>query len=212
MEPEPLGGAAGLPIRIRYDTRLSEQLRAAMFASRRSNLSFAFAVAALLAAIGQLLLGDPVAFVLTLLLGISLVTGLFSVPFAWWAAREQPTPAGSEIEDVIDAVGITETTPRISAHIAWSACREVAETGDTFYLSIGSGLGFIPKRALTPAQVEELRRLFASLSLVRPRRRFRRVLIVLAVLAILIAFAIVLLIVETVGRPSFRSEVILWLT
>jgi len=181
--PEPAA-----PIRLRYRTTRGDHLRAAMAAGRRSDSLFAIGVALLVPAIGSLLVGDPISFAIWSLVGLSCLTGIFNVPFAWWALRSRPDLVGQEVEDVIDAHGIVETTPKTNARADWSLYREVFESSDAFHLSTGSGYGFIPKRAFEPAEIEAFRRLLNDHGLVRPSRRLRRLVTTIVVVALVVAF------------------------
>jgi hypothetical protein len=177
-----------VPIRIRYRSRLGDHLRAAAYAGRRSDIMFGFGAAVLLAAATTLLvLRDFVAAFIGLVFAGSVLSGWINAPFVWWALRQDPAILSSEIEDTIDEAGILEKTPRVNAHIAWENYREVSETRDAVYLSSRLGVGFIPKRAFSGAQLEELRRIVRARGLVHRPRRGRRILVGLAVLGFFVA-------------------------
>jgi hypothetical protein len=168
-------------IRLQYRSTRGDLFRAGMYEGRRSDLLFALGVGAFAAAAGSVLIRDVVTFVAMLLIGASLITGAFYLPFVWWATRQRPDLVGAEAVDVINDHGIHETTPKITADLDWSLYREVSETRHAFYLSTGTGRGWIPKRAFSETDLVAFRRLIAERGLVKRPRRLRRILVVVAV-------------------------------
>jgi hypothetical protein len=116
---------------------------------------------------------------------------VFAIPFFWYAIRRQPGLIGARIEDDIDASGIHERTPLIDAKITWDVYREVVESSDVVYLVSPTGVGFLPKRAFTPEQLEAFRGLVAAKGLGRRPRILRRIGVTVVVFAVLAAIAVV---------------------
>ncbi len=183
--------AAGPRIELRYESRMSEYLGSAAWAGRRSDVAFAIGVAGIVGGVVAFAFGDWLTASFLLLLGIALVTGAFGVPFFWFAIRRQPGLIGAQIEDDIDGSGIHERSPLIEARIAWDLYREVVEARDRFYLVMATGVGFLPKRAFTPEQLEAFRALVAAKGLVRRPRILRRIAVTVVVFAVLVAIALV---------------------
>jgi hypothetical protein len=181
----------GPPIKLRYESRMSEYLTSVAWAGRRSDLAFGIGVAGIVGGVVALALGDRLTFWFPLLLGLSFVTGVFGIPFFWFAIRRQRGLIGASIEDDIDSSGIHERTPLVDAKIAWDMYREVVDARDMIYLVSAMGVGFIPKRAFTPDQLEAFRGLVAAKALVRRPRILRRIAVTVVVFAVLVAIAIV---------------------
>src|SRR5687767_15101901 len=137
--------SAGPTVRVRYRDTLRDHLRAGAWVARQSDVQVGMGVVGMLSSPLGVICGLPELALFTFVLGLSLVTGWIAVPFVWWVVRREPALVGSEIENVIDATGIRERSPRIDAHIPWSTYRYVVETRDAFYLATGLAVGFLPK-------------------------------------------------------------------
>ena len=86
-------------IELRYESRMSEYLRSVAWAGRRSDVAFGIGVAGIVGGVVAFAFGDRLTFWFPLLLGLSLVTGVFAIPFFWYAIRRQPGLIGARIED-----------------------------------------------------------------------------------------------------------------
>jgi YcxB-like protein len=136
--------------------------------------------------------------ILFLLLGLSFLTGVFIVPFAWWALHQRRDLVLAEVEVLADDAGITLTTAASTGRHDWSVFRQVRETSGAFVLDTGAGAAvLIVKRGADAASIEGLRRLLIAAGKVPPdgrRRDLRRtvfgVAIGLAATAVLIGSAI----------------------
>ncbi len=187
-EPDAPGPDRGeQPIRIRYRATMGDQLRTAAYTGRRSDVMFAFGVLGLIGGGILLWLGDPVGGVVGLAIGAGALSGWWTVPVQWWAARQHRGLIGAEVEDVIDSAGIAETTPKVSARIDWSVYRDVAETSRGFYLATGAAMGFIPRHAFSVEQLAEFRRIVSEKGLWRRPHWLRRVVVLVIVSAVLVA-------------------------
>ena len=181
----------GQRIELRYESRMSEHLRLVAWAGRRSDLAFGIGVAGIIAGGVALAVGDRGTVWFPMLLGLSFVTGVFGVPFVWFAIRRQQGLIGARIEDDIDGSGIHERTPLVDARITWDLYREVVEARDVIYLVSATGVGFLPKRAFTRDQLDAFRALVATKGLVRRPRILRRIAVTVVVVAVLAAIAVV---------------------
>ena len=178
-------------IELRYESRMSEHLTAIAWAVRRSDLAFGIGVAGIVGGVAAFAVGDRLTFWFPLLLGLSLVTGVFGIPFFWFTIRRQPGLIGARIEDDIDGSGIHERTPLIDAKLAWDLYREVVEARSIVYLVSATGVGFLPKRAFTPEQLKAFRSLVAAKRLGPRPRILRRIAVTVVVFAVLAAIAVV---------------------
>ena len=137
------------------------------------------------------------------------MTGVFGIPFFWFAIRRQPGLIGARIEDEIDGSGIHERTPLVDAKLAWDLYREVVEARGMVYLVSATGVGFFPKRAFTPGQPEAFRALVAAKGLVRRPRILRRIGVTVAVFAVLTAIAVVpILLNRSLAESSARVALV----
>jgi len=184
---EPTTG--GRRIELRYESRLREHLTAVAWAGRRSDFAFGVGVAGIIGGVVAFAVGDRATFWFPLLLGLSFITGVFGIPFYWFAIRRQRGLIG-RIEDDIDDVGIHERTPLVDAKIAWDMYREVVDARDMVYLVSATGMGFIPKRAFTPDQLETFRAIVAGRGLVRRPRILRRIAVTVVVFVVLAAIGV----------------------
>jgi hypothetical protein len=108
------------------------------------------------------LLIDPIPGILLTLFAISLVTGLFIVPFvafAWWRRRDllrQPTRL------IATRDGVDYRNAMVQSHLSWPTFTRLRETSRFFLLETGVQTLFLPKRALGPDQLGTFRRLLAE--------------------------------------------------
>jgi ADP-ribose pyrophosphatase len=108
------------------------------------------------------LLIDPIPGILLTLFAISLVTGLFIVPFvafAWWRRRDllrQPTRL------IATRDGVDYRNAMVQSHLSWPTFTRLRETSRFFLLETGIQTLFLPKRALGPDQLGTFRRLLAE--------------------------------------------------
>jgi len=106
---------------------------------------------------------DVLAWLPPIVLGVSFLTGLFAVPFAWFAVRRRRDLVEQSIQLVANATGITQTTPFGQGHLAWPVFARVREIGNWFFLDTGTGASqIIPKRALSPEDLATFRKLIAD--------------------------------------------------
>lgn len=183
--PTALNTNSGPGLQLRYRPTMADLLRLNAALARRSLVSLAFAGFITGGGLVAIINGDPLG-VLMIVFGVSLVTGIYVVPFVWLMARRRADLVLAEVDVVADATGFTMTTAVSTTRLAWSVYRRVRETGDAFLFD--SGLGrtvFILKRGADQQQLHALRALLDATEL-RPRRagRLRPNLVAAAVLAL----------------------------
>ncbi|WP_425955722.1 YcxB family protein [Xylanimonas sp. McL0601] len=92
------------------------------------------------------------------------VFGVLMILYPWWAAalawrsplrREQVTVR-------VDAEGVAQRSPSGTLLIRWVAISRAVETADTFYVRVGTGLIWFPKRALSAPEQETVRALLRT--------------------------------------------------
>lgn len=142
------------------------------------------------ATVGALLLADiwvvPIA-----IFGVSLVTGLFSAPFAWISVRNNRKAQLSVTEVTADASGITLQSRGSSSSSEWASYRRVSETGRAFLLDPGTGLVLIvPKRGVAEPILTAFRRFMADAGLLNRSSRRQRTLRWLTGVAVGIGFMV----------------------
>jgi hypothetical protein len=104
-----------------------------------------------------LVLGDATS-IIGLLLGLSLLSGLFAAPFVWWAVRQRRDLLLAPVTYEIDDEGISMTTSSSTARSVWSVFRRARETRRAFVLDTGAGAAIVLlKRPMGPEVVESVR-------------------------------------------------------
>jgi hypothetical protein len=110
-------------------------------------------------ALAIVLAGDTVS-VLFLLVGLSLLSGVFSVPFMWWPIHRRRDLVLAPVDVVADEGGISFATATSSARHGWSVFRRVRETPRAFLFDTGVNVAILlAKRGIADGDVEALRSL-----------------------------------------------------
>ena len=178
----PDGGAAeptaepGPRISVNYRLRLREYIGAIALLTRHSRGTQVLGLVMIALGIVPLVLGvtDVLAWLPPIALGLSFLSGLFTVPFAWFAVRRRRDLVEQSIQMVADASGISQTTPFGQGHLAWPIFARVREIGSWFFLDTGTGASqLIPKRALSPEDLAIFRKLIADAGFGMDGRRKR---------------------------------------
>ena len=95
--------------------------------------------------------------------GASLATGVYCLPFIWWAIRQRSDLLLSRHDLTVDSTGIRVATPMTVTQQAWPTFRRVRELTHVFTLDYGTGANaMVPKRALDPATAERFRAIVRS--------------------------------------------------
>jgi ADP-ribose pyrophosphatase len=158
-------GEPGSTISVNYRLRLREYIGAIALLTRHSRGTQVFGLVMIALGVVPIALGVPdvLAWLPPIVLGLSFLTGLFTVPFAWFAVRRRRDIVEQPIQMVADAAGITQTTPFGQGHLAWPIFARVREIGTWFFLDTGTGASqIIPKRALSPEELAIFRKLIAD--------------------------------------------------
>ena len=136
---------------------------------RRSAPSLVIGTFMTASAVVAIVLGDRLSF-LWLVLGISILTGLFAVPIVWWVIHRRRDLILAPVDVEANADGITITSSQASAHQEWSVYRRVRETSRAFLLDTGVGTAvLLTKRGIEPAEIEAFRSLLARAGILAPQ-------------------------------------------
>jgi ADP-ribose pyrophosphatase len=161
----PAPSVPGSSISVNYQLRLREYIGAIALLTRHSRGTQVFGLVMIALGIVPLVLGvtDVLGWLPPVVLGLSFLTGLFTVPFAWFAVRRRRDLVEQPIKLVADATGISQTTPFAQGHLAWPTFARVREIGNWFFLDTGTGASqIIPKRVLSPEELATFRKLIAD--------------------------------------------------
>ena len=129
-----------------------------------------------------------------LLAGLSLLTGLFVVPFIWWPIHERRDLVLAPVHFVADEEGISLATETSTARHEWSVFRRIRETPGAFVLDTGANVGIlVPKRGIAEPEIGRLRSLFVAAGTMTAEpsglERWRPLLgVALGLIATLVAF------------------------
>jgi hypothetical protein len=119
------------------------------------------------------ILGGDLASVVALLFGLSLLTGLYCLPFIWWAIRKRSDLLLSRQELTADARGIRIATPTTTSEQTWPTFSRVRELTNVFLLDYGTGANaMVPRRALDASTAEQFRRLVSSVGILEQPSRW----------------------------------------
>ncbi len=107
-----------------------------------------------------ILTGDWVVNLPVALVGLTFITGLWVVPFAWWQARKRRDLIEAPSAVRIDPTGVTYRSPLATGHQTWDTFGHVHDRGGFFFLDLDTGVNVvIPKRAFTPTDLATVYRL-----------------------------------------------------
>jgi hypothetical protein len=95
--------------------------------------------------------------------GLAFVTGLFSVPFVWWAIRQRRDLVLAPVHVIADDDGITWETDAFTTRHDWKVFRKVREMRGGFLLDTGANVAMLlSKRGIDDGDIERLRALFIA--------------------------------------------------
>jgi hypothetical protein len=118
--------------------------------------------------LGLIVLRNPLVLPVVIV-GIAFLTGLFVVPFVWWAIYRRPDLVLAPFEVSADEGGVSMVTPTTRARHEWSVFRSIRETGRAFVLDTGAGVSFsVAKRDVSDADIAGLRALVRRKGVLRP--------------------------------------------
>jgi hypothetical protein len=108
-----------------------------------------------------------------LVVGLSFLTGVYCLPFIWWAIRRRSDLLLTRHDLTADATGIRVATATTTTQQTWPTFRRVRELTNVFTLDYGTGAnGMVPKRALDAPTAERFRRLVRSVGLLEQPARW----------------------------------------
>ena len=118
--------------------------------------------------LGVIVLRNPLV-VPVLIFGVALLTGLFVVPFVWWAIHRRPDLVLAPLEVSADEGGVSMVTPTTRGRHDWSVFRSIRETGRAFVLDTGAGVALlVAKRGVSDADIAGMRALAQRKGVLRP--------------------------------------------
>ena len=170
------GAETGPKISVSYRLRMSEYIGALALLTRHSRWTQLLGLGMIVLGVIPIVLGttDVLAWLPPIAFGLSFVTGLFVVPFAWFGVRRRRELIEQSIQLDADTTGIGQTSPFGRSHLAWQTFARVREIGDWFFLDTGTGASqLVPKRVFTPADLATFRKLIADAGFGMDGRRKR---------------------------------------
>jgi hypothetical protein len=96
------------------------------------------------------ILGGDLFSIVALLFGLSLLTGVYCLPFIWWAIRKRSDLLLSRQELTADIRGIRTATPTTTTEQTWPTLRRVREITNVFLLDYGTGANAMIRSAPSP--------------------------------------------------------------
>lgn len=110
--------------------------------------------------------GDRVASILLLIVGLLFLSGVIFVPLVWWSIRQRGDVILAPITIEADANGLTVTASFASSRQSWSLYRRAREVSRSFLLDMGTGASvMVPKRGVSTPDQEAFRGLLADAGL-----------------------------------------------
>ena len=155
------GGSStvGDSVTVAYRMTRGEVIRATVGLSRRSWTARILGLLVIAVAIVPILNGD-LASIVFLALGLSLATGWFSAPFAWWMFRKRPDLIGADTTVTVDERGIELVSSYAHGRTEWATFRKVHDIADCLLFDTAAGASMIlPKRAFSATQLGVVYRL-----------------------------------------------------
>jgi ADP-ribose pyrophosphatase len=149
-------------VRVSYAPTIGEAVLAAVTHARRSR---AFQVAGLLSAVAAVVSwigGDVLAGAWFGAVAILLLSGFVLAPIAAIAYRRRSSIVAVPTAFAAGADGLAFSSSAGQSHVPWSTLVRIRETGSFFFFEIGMAAMFVPKRAFSPEQLSEFRRLIAE--------------------------------------------------
>jgi hypothetical protein len=147
-------------VRAQYRITAGDVMRASASLTRASVGNRLFSLVMIGLGIVNLLI-DQIAFgTASLLIGVSLLTGVLTVPFAWYQVRKRPELFDQDAEFIADEEGLRYTSPFGSGSSPWNAFKRVREMSGYFFLDSGVGANMIlPLRAFDDESLAHLHRI-----------------------------------------------------
>ena len=164
--------ADALAVHVVFQLSVADDRSAVIELTRQSVPSVAFGTLMAGISVIAVLTGDVVS-LLGLVFGLSLLTGVYCLPFVWWAIRKRSDLLLSRQELTADARGIRNATPTTTTEQTWPTFRRVRELMNVFLLDYGTGANaMVPKGALDASTAEQFRRLVRSVGILEQPSRW----------------------------------------
>jgi hypothetical protein len=151
-------------VRTHFATTLGEAARVSLAYAQRATLPRVIGLIALFMAIAFAVTSYPSLAIGLGLFGILMATGIHVLPFAIWTYRRRPDIFAAGTEFAAGPDGILYRSPTGRSELAWRTFTRIRETPALFFLETGVSVLFVPKRAFTPEQLSDFRRLIAEAS------------------------------------------------
>jgi hypothetical protein len=173
IDPEVAPDAGAEPaVHIVYQLSGADYRSATIELTQQSVGTVAFGTVFVGMAVIPLLNGD-LSSIPILVGGFSFLTGVYFLPFIWWAIRRRSDLLLSRHDLTADALGIRVATATTTTQQTWSTFRRVRELTGVFTLDYGTGAnGMVPKRALDAPTAERFRSLVRSVGLLEQPSRW----------------------------------------
>lgn len=137
--------------------------------TRSSLISIALGTFATTSSILAIVVAGDTSSVFVLLGGLSLLTGVFVVPFVWWPIHQRRDLVLAPIDVVADERGLSFTTSTSTGRHDWSVFRRVRETSGAFIFDTGTNVAIlVAKRDVSESDVARLRSLLVATGTMRP--------------------------------------------
>jgi hypothetical protein len=164
--PEPAaaeGPSIGEPVvRTSFAATLGETVRMAMAHARSSVWGPAAGIVLVILAIALGIGGSIPLALLLAVLGVLCVSGLYLVPFAVLGFRRGREIFATTTEFAAGPSGVSYRSPTAHSEVSWQRFSRIRETGAFFFLDSSVSSLYVPKRAFSPEQLSEFRRLMAE--------------------------------------------------
>lgn len=162
-------GSSGRPIELAYRLAPAEYRRATIEMVQHSVGSVAIGSALVAMGGWTFLNGDAVSLILVLF-GLAIASGLYCVPFVWWAVRRRPDLLLGQQEVRIDGEGVTFATSMTSARQSWATFKRLRELSGVLLLDYGTGANAMLPLRLFDADTLARLRAFAGDRYTKPTR------------------------------------------
>lgn len=147
---------------------VSDYMWNAIAITRSSLISIALGTFATTSSILAIVVAGDTSSVFVLLGGLSLLTGVFVVPFVWWPIHQRRDLVLAPIDVVADERGLSFTTSTSTGRHDWSVFRRVRETSGAFIFDTGTNVAIlIAKRDVPDGDVARLRSLLVATGTMR---------------------------------------------
>ena len=146
----------------------------AMAMVRRSGVALLFGTFLTVLGVIGLVDGDLVGSLLTVVFGLSFLSGTMIVPFMYWSIHRRRDLVLAPIAVEADEAGIRISAAYGTSQHAWTVYRSARETSRAFLLDVGTGAAsLLTKRDVALEDVEAFRALLSRVGLLAPTRGVR---------------------------------------